>query len=65
MADKVEFLNTVCIKGTEKALLIRFETGEEEWIPQSQIDDDSEVYAEGDEGTLIIPEWIATERGLV
>jgi len=38
--------------------------GKEYWIPKSQIDDDSEVSALGDEGTLVIPEWLAIEKGL-
>lgn len=35
------------------------------WIPSSQIDDDSEVWQMGDEGTLILNEWIAKEKGLI
>lgn len=35
------------------------------WIPKSQINDDSEVYAKDTEGTLIITEWIAAQKGLV
>ena len=35
------------------------------WIPQSQVDDDSEVWDMGDEGTLVVSEWIAIEKGLV
>jgi len=50
-------------KETDKALLCEIE-GEEMWIPKSQIQDDSEVFAEGDEGDLIISEWIAKEKGL-
>ena len=34
-------------------------------IPQSQIDDDSEVYQTGDRGQLIVSEWIAIEKKLV
>ena len=51
--------------GTAKALLIKMADGEEMWFPQSQITDDSEVYAEGHEGTLEVTEWIAKEKGLV
>lgn len=35
-----------------------------EWIPISQITDDSEVWEEGDEGDLVIKSWLARERGL-
>lgn len=34
-------------------------------IPYSLIDDDSEVYRPGDEGELIIPWWLAEEKGMV
>jgi hypothetical protein len=57
-------LEAICLKQTEKALLVEID-GEQHWIPQSQVDDDSEVYKEGDEGTLVVSEWIATEKGLV
>jgi len=38
--------------------------GDEHWIPDSQVHDDSEVYQKGDEGTLIITKYIAKKRGL-
>ena len=34
------------------------------WIPKSQVLEGSDVWAEGDEGTLVIPEWLAVERGI-
>jgi hypothetical protein len=34
------------------------------WVPKSQVLEGSEVWAEGDEGTLVIPEWLAIERGI-
>lgn len=48
---------------TAKALLCVID-GDEVWIPQSQIDDDSEVWKAGDKGTLVISDWIATQKGL-
>jgi hypothetical protein len=33
------------------------------WIPLSLIHDDSEVYDEGHEGTLIVAEWFAEKKG--
>lgn len=51
------------IKETEKALLCLID-GEEIWIPQSQVDDDSEVWAGGDEGKLVISKWIAEQKEL-
>lgn len=53
------------VRRTEKALLVRFGDGEEVWIPQSQISDDSEVYGEGHEGTLVVTRFIAEQKGLV
>ena len=53
------------IAATSKALLCDID-GEEVWIPKSQIiEDESEVWDEDDEGTLVITEWIAKEKGLV
>ena len=50
-------------KETERALLVEVE-GEEFWLPKSMIDDDSEVYKDGPEGTLVIPLWLAEKHGL-
>ena len=61
--DKCE-LACIAIKATKLALLCDF-GDKEAWIPQSLIDDDSEVYKEGDEGILIIPEWLALDKGLI
>jgi hypothetical protein len=49
---------------TDKAILVEIK-GEEVWIPKSQIHDDSEVYASGHTGKLVITEWLAREKGLV
>jgi hypothetical protein len=35
------------------------------WVPRSLISDNSEVYDDGHEGTLVIPEWWAVQEGLV
>ncbi len=52
------------IRETEKALLCEI-GGDEMWIPQSVIDDDSECYKEGDEGDLVVARWWAEKNGLV
>lgn len=52
------------LKETDKALLVKLETGDEMWIPKSQIHDNSEVWKSGHVGKLVIPEWLATEKGL-
>jgi len=64
MAETVQIQNTKAVRETEKALLVEIE-GEEFWLPKSQIDDDSEVYKDGTEGTLVIPLWLAEKHGLV
>ena len=46
---------------TKEAILIEVDE-EEYWIPKSQIHDDSEVYRDGDEGDIIISEWIASKK---
>lgn len=47
-----------------KALLVAVPDHGEVWFPQSQIDDRSDVYREGDEGDLWISQWIAEQKGL-
>jgi hypothetical protein len=52
------------VKETDKALLVEVE-GEEVWLPKTQIDDDSEVYSmKAGAGMLVIPMWLAREKGL-
>jgi len=50
------------IKETDSALLVEIE-GENHWIPQSQIDDDSEVWQAGQSGDLMISNWLARKKG--
>lgn len=70
MANTVEFYDVTVKAESEKgsndsgALLCLID-GEEIWIPKSQITDDSEVYETGTEGTLVVTEWIAEQKGLV
>lgn len=51
------------LRQTEKALLCLID-GDEVWIPQSHIHDDSEVYEQGGEGRLVISRWLAEQKGL-
>lgn len=60
----VSIEDVVCKHATDKAILVEID-GEDFWIPQSQITDDSEVWKGGDEGTLVITEWIATQESLL
>ena len=43
-------------------LLVQFDDLDEEWIPKSQIHNDSPVYKEGDRGALICTKWIADKK---
>lgn len=61
--DYVTFKDVRAKAATDKAVLCVIDD-EEYWIPKNQIHEDSEVYGDGHEGTLIISEWIATEKGL-
>lgn len=64
MAEPVRIEDVRCLRATDKAILVEID-GAQHWIPQSHIDEDSEVYSQGDEGTLVITEWIATQKGLL
>lgn len=59
----VTLADVKALRGTDKALLCLID-GEEVWIPQSQITDDSEVYEVGGEGKLVITAWFAGQKGL-
>lgn len=52
------------LRETERGGLLVDCDGLEVWIPRSQVDDKSEVWREGDEGELVIPLWLAEDRGL-
>lgn len=62
--EKVDLANVTVKRDSGKALLCLID-GDDYWIPKSQIHDDSEVYEMETEGTLIIPRWLAEEKGLV
>lgn len=62
----VSFGSVTATRMTDRALLCTI-GGAEHWIPLSQIHDDSEVFdaSANSEGTLVVTEWIATQKGLV
>ena len=65
--EPVSFPGVTVIRATSKALLVCIDESEV-WIPKSQLCDESEIDAaadEGDEGELVVPEWMAIEKGLV
>lgn len=60
------------IRESDRALLVRVppipprKFHVEFWVPKSQIDkEESEVLKLGDQGFLVIPEWLAKEKGLL
>lgn len=61
MSVKIEDVS--CIAQSEKACLMLIGL-DEIWIPQSQIDEDSEVWKKGQDGTLVISDWIAEKKNL-
>ncbi len=74
--DGHEIKNVKVIRETTAAILVQgaglssdpFGTSDpkqEEWIPKSQLHDNSEVRDVGDEGTLVISTWLAEKKGLI
>ena len=51
------------LKNTGAALLVVTDDMGEQWIPISQIHDDSEVEDVGDSGVMAIKHWLAVDRG--
>lgn len=65
MRPTVRFEDCRVVRETDDALLVVIE-GEETWVPKSVVHDDSEVFDDGDnsEGTLVLYEWWAEQKGL-
>ena len=62
-ARQVE-IECIVLRSTEKAIQISIGTPEQFWIPKSQISDYSgDTLHTAD--SIFIPEWLATEKGLV
>jgi hypothetical protein len=64
MDEVAEIENVVCVHATTEAIKVEI-NGKEEWVPRSQIFDDSEVQDVGDSGTLSVAEWFAVDKGWV
>jgi hypothetical protein len=62
--NQARFPDVRAIRSTDSALLVAVD-GREIWFPNSHVDDESEVWQEGDEGELVVSEWIATQKDLV
>ncbi len=56
-------LQAKCIRETPEAILVEVD-GDEHWLPKSCVADHSEVFEEGDDGILVVAEWVAKDRGL-
>jgi hypothetical protein len=65
----VEFGNCECLGQTELAIYVLIKDPKclicANWIPLSQIDEDSEVRKTGDIGLITITRWWAEKQGLV
>lgn len=59
-----EFEDAECVAETTDAICVNID-GKEIWFPKTHVDADSEVYEKGGEGTLIVTQWIAEQKGLV
>ena len=65
-ADQVHFFNVTCVGETEKAIRVDGPCWlDAEWVPQSQVTSDSEVWEKDQEGTLVVTRWIAEEKGWI
>lgn len=62
--DKASFENAHVVDISQLAIKVDID-GKLVWIPNSQVDDDSEVWQCEDTGTLVVSEWIAKEKGLI
>jgi len=62
--DPVALRDVVCVGATPLAIRVVFPDGTVTWIPQSQVTDDSEVYAIGHHGRLVITSWFARKEKL-
>ena len=63
-ANEVQLEDVLVLRKTDKAILVEVDTAQI-WIPKSQISENSEVWKDGQTGALIIPEWLATAKGLI
>lgn len=61
--DSHAVLNTVCMRETDSALMVRVKE-KDIWFPKTHIKKDSEVQGDGDVGTLVISGWIAKQKNL-
>lgn len=54
------------IRTSPKAILVKGgEFRKDTWLPKSQLKDGTDIDEVGDEGTVVIPEWLAEAKGLL
>lgn len=54
-----------CVRDSVRALCVRFE-GVDTWVPRSQLHaTENEIKKQGDQGMLILPLWLAQEKGWI
>jgi len=55
--------NAKAVGATDKGIWVQADDLDDEvFVPDSQIDEDSEVYKKGTEGTLIVTDWFARKK---
>ena len=64
MSATVRIENCRVLRDSGKAILVSIDGELEKWIPQSVVDDDSEIWKEGDEGDLVVKSWFAEKEDL-
>ena len=64
MSKSIE-LTGITVSATQLAMLFRDDdTGKEVWLPFSKIED-MDASPSSDKVTITVPEWLATEKGLL
>lgn len=51
------------VRETDKALLVRFDGGEEVWVPLSQVADADDYKAGDVDGEISLTEWFVRQQG--
>lgn len=63
MKSNIIDVEAIIVHRTDKAVLVKAdEAADGVWLPLSQVEVDGEP---GGIGTITLPEWLATERGLI
>lgn len=64
VAELATIPNVTCSGETPGGALVIHAGGEKVFIPKAAVHENSEVYAPGHEGDLVIPYYLAEEKGL-